>query len=168
MGVISAPELLAEHHDIESFDCGKSTLNEWLNKKALKAQKIGGSARIFVVCDKETHVIGYYGLSTGAINRNDAPGKVKRNMPNPIPVVILGRLAVSKLHQGQGIGPGLLRDALLRVLSAAELIGIRAVLVHTLNDNARNFYRKHGFYESPTNDHALMITIQDIQASLKA
>jgi predicted N-acetyltransferase YhbS len=166
--VISAPEPLSPHHNLQPFDCGRPSLNEWLKRKALKAQQIGGSARTYVVCTKEAQVVGYYALATGSINREDAPGRVRRNSPDPIPVVILGRLAVDETHKGQGIGPGLLKDALLRVLGAAEEIGIRAVLVHTLDENARSFYFKHGFYESPTDQLTVMLAIQDIQAALKS
>ena len=167
MGVISAPEPLSPHHQLQHFDCGKPSLNEWLKKKALKAQQIGGSARTYVVCTEEAQVVGYYALATGSINQEDAPGKVRRNSPDPIPVVVLGRLAVDRSHKDKGIGSGLLKDGLLRIVGAAEEIGIRAVLVHTLDENARTFYLKHGFYESPTNELTVMLTIQDIQAALR-
>jgi len=166
MGVISAPEPLAPHHELEHFDCGRPSLNEWLKKKARKAQQIGGSARTYVACTDNGRVVGYYALATGSVNREDAPGKVRRNMPDPIPVVILGRLAVDDSCKGQGIGPGLLKDALLRVLGAAEEIGIRAVLVHALDESARTFYLKQGFYEAPTDDQTLMITVQEIRSAL--
>lgn len=168
MGVISAPEPLSPHHQLQHFDCGKPSLNEWLTKRALKAQQIGGSARTYVVYTEEAQVVGYYALATGSINREDAPGKVRRNSPDPIPVVVIGRLAVDRSHKGKGkgIGSGLLKDGLLRIVGAAEEIGIRAVLVHTLDENAGTFYLKHGFYESPTNELTVMLTIQDIQAAL--
>lgn len=167
MGVISTPEPLEAHHDIQSFDCGKPTLNEWLKKKAFKTQRIGGSARTYVVCTGGAQVIGYYALATGSVNREDAPGKVRRNMPDPVPVVILARLAVDDGYKGRGIGQGLLKDALLRVLGAAEEIGIRAVLVHTLDEGARNFYLAQGFSGSPTNEQTLMIPVQDIRLAWK-
>lgn len=166
--MITAPEPLAQHHDLQSFNCGKSTLNDWLKKKSHKVQQIGGSSRTYVVCAEDNRVIGYYALATGSINREDAPGKVKRNMPDPIPVVIIGRLAVDESFKGQGIGTGLLKDALLRVVSAAEEIGIRAVLVHAIDETVRKFYLKHGFYESPVNDLSLMITVQEIQSAITA
>jgi len=164
--VISAPVLLEPHHDIQGFDCGRPSLNDWLRKKALKAQQVGGSARTYVVCSPAGKVVGYSALATGSVNREDAPGKVKKNTPNPIPVILLGRLAVDQTFKGQGIGTGLLKDALMRVLNAAEQIGVRAVLVHALDEPARNFYLKHGFYESPTNDLTLMVTVEEIQRTV--
>ncbi len=164
--MITAPEPLAQHHDIHAFDCGKPTLNDWLKKTSRKTQRIGGSARTYVVCAGDDRVIGYCALATGSVNRDDAPGKVKRNMPNPVPVVIIGRLAVDESFKKRGVGTGLLKDALLRIVSAAEEIGIRAVLAHALDERARQFYLKHGFYESPANDLTLMITIRNIQSAL--
>lgn len=166
MGVISAPKPLGSNHELQNFDCGKPSLNVWLQKKASKAQRIGGSARTYVICSQEDRVIGYYALATGSVNQEDVPGKVKRNMPNPIPIVILGRLAVDLAYQGQGIGPALLKDALLRILNAAEQIGVRAILVHALDESARNFYLRQGFYESPTNDQTLMVTVEEIHRAL--
>ncbi|MES9904615.1 MAG: GNAT family N-acetyltransferase [Sedimenticola sp.] len=132
----------------------------------MKAQQ-GGSARTYVVCSETGHVVGYYALATGSIDRDDAPGKVKKNMSHPIPVILLGRLAVDHDFKGQGIGADLLMDALLRVVNAAEQIGVRAVLVHALDEAARNFYLKHGFYESPTNDMTLMVTVAEIDRTLR-
>jgi GNAT superfamily N-acetyltransferase len=163
LGVITAPEPLRPEHDLQGFDCGKRTLNDWLQKKAIKAQPAGGSARTYVVCSPEGRVVGYYALATGSINHDDVPGKVKRNTPNPIPIILIGRLAVDQSYKGKGLGSGLLKDALLRIVTAAEEIGIRAALVHALDEQARHFYTKHGFYESPTNDLTLMITVEEIQ-----
>lgn len=166
MGVITAPELLTLHHNVNSFDCGKYSLNHWLKNKAYKTQQIGGSARTYVACKEDKQVIGYYALSTGSIHRDLAPGKVKRNMPDPIPVVILGRLAVDSTFKSRGIGTGLLKDALTRVSTAAELIGIRAVLVHVIDESTKAFYKKYGFYESPTHEQTLLLTIKEIQKYL--
>jgi N-acetylglutamate synthase-like GNAT family acetyltransferase len=165
---MTPPEPVAEHHDIQSFDCGKPTLNDWLKTESRKSQQVGGSARTYVVCTEDGRVIGYYALATGSVNREDAPGKVKRNMPDPIPVVIIGRLAVDESFSGRGTGAGLLKDALLRIVNAAGEIGIRAVLVHALDGSARNFYLKHGFCESPTNELTLMVGVQDIETALGA
>ena len=164
--MITAPEPLAQHHDIQLFDCGRPNLNSWLKKKAFKAQLVGGSARTYVVCDPGNRVIGYSALATGSINHIDVPGTVKRNMPDPIPVIIIGRLAVDESFKGQGIGAGLLRDALMRIVGAAEQIGVRAVLVHALDRAAHDFYLKQGFYESPTNEMTMMVTVQEIQEIL--
>lgn len=164
--MITAPAPLGVEHDLQSFDCGKPSLNDWLQKKAAKAQRVGGSARTYVVCSPERLVVGYYALATGSVNRDDVPGKVKKNMPNPIPVILIGRLAVDQSFKGKGMGYGLLKDALLRIVAAAEEIGVRAALVHALDEQARNFYLHHGFYESPTNDLTLMVTVEEIQRTI--
>jgi predicted GNAT family N-acyltransferase len=160
--MITAPELLNESHDVSPFHCSRIILNEWLSKRAKKANHLGGSARTYVICSDNKKVIGYYSLATGSINHTDVSGKVKRNMPDPIPVIILGRLAIDYDYSGRGLGQGLLRDALLRVTVAAKLIGVRAVLVHALDDDAKRFYQRHGFYESPTNEKTLMLTVAEI------
>ena len=165
--MICAPEPLGQHHDIRSFDCDDPVLDNWLRKRAFNAQVPGGSARTYVVCSPENRVIGYCSLAAGAVAHEDVPGRVKRNMPDPIPVILLGRLAVDNEFKGQGIGTGLLKDALLRAVSAAEEIRVRAVLVHALDENARRFYEKHGFYESPTNELTLMVTIAEIERILE-
>jgi GNAT superfamily N-acetyltransferase len=164
--VITAPAPLGAEHDLQNFDYGRPGLNDWLQKKAAKAQRVGGSARTYVVCSPEGRVVGYYALATGSVNREDAPGKIKKNMPDPIPVILIGRLAVDHSFKGKGLGYGLLKDALLRIVAAAEEIGVRAVLVHALDEQARNFYLHHGFYESPTNDLTLMVAVEEIQRTL--
>ena len=160
--MIRAPEPLGPGHDTQTFDCGDPGLNDWLRKRAKKAEN-AGSARTYVVCTSDNLVIGYCSLAAGAINHADVPGRVKRNMPDPVPVILLGRLAVDNNFKGQGIGSGLLKDALQRAVTAAETIGARAVLVHALNEIARTFYHKHGLYESPTNELTLMVTISEIE-----
>ena len=164
--MISAPEPLATHHTTQAFDCGEHGLNEWLKRKALKAHVVGGSARTYVVCSPDDVVCGYYALATGAIKNADTPGRVRRNMPDPIPVILLGRLAVDQRSKGQGVGCGLLKGALLRSVVVAPEIGVRAVITHALNDQARSFYLKHGFYDSPANDYTMMLTITEIERIL--
>lgn len=164
--MITAPEPLGPDHDLQSFDCGKPSLNDWLKKKAIKAQRIGGSARTYVACSPAGRVVGYYALATGSVNHEDVPGKVKKNMPNPIPIILIGRLAVDQAFKGQGIGYGLLKDALLRIVAAAQEIGVRAALVHAIDEKARSFYLYHGFYDSPTNDLTLMVTVEEIKRTL--
>jgi GNAT superfamily N-acetyltransferase len=156
---ISAPGPISDNHDISGFDCGHTSLNEWLRKRAIKNEK-NGASRTFVVCNGDT-VIGYYSLAAGAVTREEASGNVRRNMPDPIPVMILGRLAVDQQWQGQQIGIGLLKDAILRTLAVAEQTGIRALLVHALSEEAKRFYLQCGFHESPVNDMTLMITLDE-------
>ncbi len=154
---ISAPCPITGTHDVTSFDCTDTTLNDWLQRRALKNED-NGASRTFVVCNDNT-VIGYYALAVGAIAREETSGKIRRNMPDPIPVMVLGRLAVDANWQGKQLGAGLLKDAIQRTLIVAEQAGIRALLVHALSNNAKRFYQRWGFYESPTNDRTLMIML---------
>ena len=132
-------------HDVSRFDCGKQPLNDWLRFRAAKAE--GLSSRAYVVCDKAM-VAGYYCLSTGSIAHDATNAKLRQNMPNPIPVMIIGRLAVDTEYMRRGIGSGLLRDALLRICTASKTIGARAALVHAIDQEAVAFYTAHGFRAS--------------------
>ncbi len=161
---ISAPTPLAEEHDTSSFDCGDPVLDEWLQKTALKNESNGGS-RTYVVCDDD-RVISYYTLATGSVERTNTPGKFRRNMPDPIPVMILGRLATDKGYQKSGIGRGILKDAIQRVIGVAEQVGVKGILVHAISEDARDYYLRRGFSTSPTNDMTLMITIKEAIAHL--
>ena len=156
---INAPRPIAGTLHVASFDCGDTTLNDWLQRRAIKNENSGAS-RTFVVCENNT-VIGYYSLAVGAIAREETSGKVRRNMPDPIPVMVLGRLAVDTNWQGKQIGIGMLKDAIQRTLIVAEQAGIRALLVHALSEKTRSFYQHWGFHESPTNDMTLMITLDE-------
>ena len=157
------PEKLNSLHQIETFDSGNSQLDEWLKRRALRNESEGAS-RTYVLCDRQA-VIAYYCLATGAIALNSAPGKVRRNMPDPIPVMVIGRLAVDRNWQGLGIGRALLRDAILRTLQAAEIVGIRAILVHAISEDAKQFYQKCGFTVSPIDPMTLMVKVSDVIAS---
>ncbi len=140
---LSAPEKLRANHDLSEFDCEEPSLNHWLRRRALQNEESGAS-RTYVVCAGQ-QVVGYYALAVGAVALLEAPGRVRRNMPDPVPVMIIGRLAVHKDFQGRKIGPGLLRDAVWRTLQAAEIAGIRAILVHAISEQARRFYEECGF-----------------------
>ncbi len=159
MGEVTAPEPFTETHLTESFSCGIPVLDDWLKHRALK-NEVSGASRTFVIC-QDSQVIGYYTLATGSIEPRNAPGKIRRNMPNPIPVMVLGRLAVDQRQQQAGLGRGLLKDALLRTLSVSKQAGIRALLVHTLSEDAKHFYTRSGFIESPLDPMTLMIALQD-------
>lgn len=161
---ISAPARLRPTHDITSFDCGEPTLDDWLRRRALQNEQRGAS-RTYVVC-VANRVIGYYALATGAITHEYAPGRIKRNMPEPIPVMVLGRLAVCREYQGRGIASALLRDAILRTVQVSEIAGIRAVLVHAISDRAKAFYEKSGFTASEIDPMTLMISLKDAVASI--
>lgn len=161
---ISAPEHLTPEHDLATFDSGVPALDDWLKRRALANEQVGAS-RTYVVC-ASGRVVGYYALATGGVAQAAAPGRVRRNMPDPVPVMMLGRLAVDRAYQDQGLGVGLLRDAVLRILQAAELGGIRAILVHAISDEAKRFYERHGFVASPIDPMTLMITVADAKRAV--
>lgn len=160
----SAPEPLADHHILDRFHSGVASLDDWLRRRA-RGNQADGASRTYVTCDNEA-VIGYYALASGSISTNDAVGRFRRNMPDPIPVVVLGRLAVDLRYQGRKLGRALVRDAAQRVLVAAGEIGVRGLIVHAISDEARTFYLSLGFLQSPTHDMTLMIPIGDLRDSL--
>lgn len=148
---------LAEGHRLDSFRCSKPELEFWLKQRARRNQ-LEGASRTFVVC-ADNEVVGYYALCAGAVLHETAPGNIRRNMPEPIPVVVLGRLAVHSDCNGQGVGAGLLKDAVLRTAKLAQEMGIRALLCHAIDENAKKFYLHHGFMESPIEPLTVMLNI---------
>lgn len=161
MGKISAPVILTEAHDHSEFDCGTEVLNSWLHERALK-NSIQNASRCFVVCDGDK-VIGYYAFSAGSVHQTEAPGNIKRNMPNPIPVFVLGRLAIDMNYQGKGLGKHLLKDVMLRALKVSEYIAAKALLVHAISEDAKVFYEAFGFKESPINPMTLFLSIDTLK-----
>lgn len=165
--MISAPEPLRAGHILNTFCCGVDSMDSWLKQRAMKNQ-VTGASHTFVCCDSNSKVMAYYSLASSAVTTNTAPGRFRRNMPDPIPVVVLGRLAVDTTLHGQGIGRALVRDAGLRVIQVAETIGIRGMLVHALSDEARDFYLRVGFEPSPMDPMMLMVTLRDLVESVTA
>jgi len=165
VGEIGSPEPLSAAHDLSDFDCGHPTLNTWLQRHALSNQD-NGASRTFVVCDAHRKVLGYYALATGSVDHTNAHRSVRRNMPDPVPVMILGRLAVDVRVQRGGFGKGLLKDAILRTLTVAQQAGIRALLVHAISQEAHDYYVRCGFHESPVNHMTLMITLEEARRHL--
>ena len=161
---LRAPEPLYEGHQVDAFQCGVPSLDAWIKRRAGANQK-SGATRTFVVCRGE-RVKGYYALAAGSVDHRQAPSRVRRNMPDPIPVVVLARLAVATGEQGAGLGRALVRDALLRIRAAAAEIGVAAVLVHALNDSAKRFYLACGFVESPIDPLILAARLKDVEAAL--
>lgn len=162
MGKISAlhaPALLRPEHDLSAFDCGEPVMNDWLKRRALGNQSSGAS-RTFVVADEIQVVRGYYALAAGAVDHATAVSTIRRNMPNPVPVMVLGRLAVDRSYHGKGLGADLLQNALLRTSRLAQEIGIRALIAHALHNQARAFYLHHGFSESAIDPLLLMLRIR--------
>ncbi len=162
--VLRPPVPLTAEHVLDEFACGEPTLDEWLKKRALRNQASGAS-RCFVIAEGRA-VVGYYCLSAGAITHVAAPKAMRRNMPDPLPIVLLGRLAIDHRHHNQGLGQALLRDAMLRAVHIASDTGVFAVLVHALSDAAKRFYLSRGFVESPLQPMTLIMTLATIRAIL--
>jgi predicted N-acetyltransferase YhbS len=161
---LTAPEPLALDHALDAFQSGVATLDGWLRRRA-RRNEAEGASRTFVICAGR-RVIGYYSLAAGSILHTAATGNVRRNMPDPVPVLLLGRLAVDRKWHGKGLGADLLADAVLRAVGAAESVGVRAILVHAISEGAKTFYEKHGFRPSPIEPMTLMITIAEAQRVL--
>lgn len=157
--LIGAPEKLSGKHDLSTLASGEAVIDEWLRKRALDNEAQGAS-RTYVVCSGR-RVAGFYALAVGAIAHAEPPGRVRRSMPNPVPVMLLGKLAVDQQFQGHGIGKALLHDAILRTIQAADIAGIRAILVHAISERAKDFYEGHGFIPSPIDPLVLMITVAE-------
>lgn len=156
MTALSSPEPLTPEHDVTGFVCAHDSLAQWLTRRAL-TNLITGASRTYVVCAPKRQVVGYYALAAGSISVAAAPGRVRRNMPDPIPCIVLGRLAVHQAFTRRGIGAGLLKDAVLRALQASELIGVRALVCHAIDNGAKAFYLRHGFVESPHQPSLLLL-----------
>ncbi|BCU57024.1 GNAT family N-acetyltransferase [Enterobacter kobei] len=162
MGKVTVPQPLNSSHILSEFHCGEAVLDEWIRQRGLKNQSTG-AARTFVVCrGKTSQVVGFYSLATGSVTHAIAPGSLRRNMPEPIPVIILARLAVDASYHGKGLGADLLHDAVLRIYRVAENIGVRAIMVHALSDAAKNFYLHHGFVVSNTQENTLFLRLPEI------
>lgn len=159
---LSAPQPLAAAHLLDDFTCGEASLDEWLKRRAL-ANQLSGASRAFVAADQEGRVFGYYALAVGAVSHQMATSGVRRNMPDPVPVMVLARLAVDRRAQGIKLGAALLQDAVKRVLIVAQNAGVRALLVQALHDRARQFYQHHGFQESPLHPMTLMLRLQSVK-----
>lgn len=161
---ITAPEPLSHTHDVNHFNSGEASLDLWLKTRALQNQNSGVS-RTFVISE-HSQVIAYYALSTGIIRNNQAIGRFRRNMPSEIPIILLGRLAVDQKAKGLGIGRGLIKDAALRVIQAADIIGVRGLVVHALSEDAKRFYEHVGFTSSLVEPMLLMITLSELKLAM--
>ncbi len=162
---VSPPVLLDEDHELAAFDSGEPALDDWLRRRA-RANQVSGATRTYVVCEGKK-VTGYYSIASGAITIETVPGRFRRNMPDPIPVAILARLAVDRSQQGRGLGRALFRDAARRIVNAADTIGIRGIVVHAISEEARRFYVALGFDVCPRESMTLVVTLQDLLAALK-
>jgi predicted N-acetyltransferase YhbS len=158
----SLPRPISEADDFSTFESGEPTLDEYLHKRAL-SNHLEGASRCFVTC-RDGQVVGFYALASASIDHRDVPGRVRRNMPNPVPVILLSRLAVDRKEQHKGLGKHLLRDAITRSVQAADIVGVRALVVHALHDSARSFYEHFEFEPSPTDPLHLLLLIKDARA----
>ena len=156
--LLDAPQPLAAHHTLTEFDCGLAALNTWLQRRAM-ANQSSGASRTFVVADPEHRVFGYYAIAAGAVSHAEATTSTRRNMPDPVPVMVLARLAVDVRTQGLKLGAGLLQDAVRRVLVVSENAGVRALLVHAIDESAKQFYEHYGFQVSPLHPMTLMLRL---------
>ena len=157
---MQAPEPIQTSHDTHRFDCGNPLLNDWLKRRAL-VNHAGGATRCYVLIEANA-VVAYYALSAGAVAAGQATGNVKRNMPDPIPVLVLARLAIDQRCQAQGLGKALLKDAVQRAMRVARDVGVRALLVHAIDASAEAFYLKHGFSASPVAPNTLMLRLPEL------
>lgn len=154
-----APVPLTAAHDLDGFSCGEPVLDEWLKRRAL-ANNVAGASRTYVVAEPNLVVCGYYAIAAGSVARERASRGVRRNMSDPIPVLVLGRLAVDERLQGRRLGAALLKDAVQRAQGVALQVGVRALLVHALHDKARAFYLQYGFQDTPLDPMTLLLPLK--------
>jgi len=159
---LGAPIPLAAAHLLDEFACGETSLDDWLKRRAMTNQ-LSGASRTFVVTDLHGRVRGYYAMAAGAVSHQDATSSVRRNMPDPVPVMVLARLAVDHQAQGIHLGAALLRDAVGRAVSVSHNAGVRALLVHALHDRAKQFYEHFGFQPSPQHPMTLMLRLNAVK-----
>ncbi len=162
---IAAAVVLDDSHLLNVFDCGLPPLDDWLKRRA-RANAGSGATHTYVACEGQT-VAGYYALAAGAVAVTSAAGRFRRKMPDPIPVIVLGRLAIDRTQAGKGLGRALFRDASLRALQAADIIGVRGLLVDAISDDAKAFYLAVGMTPAPIDPMTLMVTLADLRASLR-
>lgn len=164
MSGYSTPRPIVAGDDLAAFASGEPSLDEYLHKRAW-SNHIGGRSRTYVT-HRQGRVVGYYALASASVYHRDLSGKFRRNMPDPTPVILLSRLAVDTQEQGRGLGKHLLRDAVSRSVAAADIVGVRAILVHALHGRARDFYLRHEFESSPTDPLHLLLLIKDARLLL--
>lgn len=159
---LSAPQPLAATHRLDGFICGEASLDDWLKRRAM-ANQLSGASRTFVVTDQDGRVHGYYAMAAGAVSHQAATSAVRRNMPDPVPVMVLARLAVDHRAQGLRLGGALLQDAVHRAVAVSQNAGVRALIVHALHDRAKAFYEHYGFQASPLHPLTLMLRVNAVK-----
>jgi GNAT superfamily N-acetyltransferase len=163
-GKISKPAALKQGHDLGAFDCERDAINNWLRNRAKRAE--GDTGRTYVVCRGPKKVIGFYALAAGAVEHNKAPGALRRNAPEPIPVIILAQFGVDREEKRQGIGADLLSHAMRRALQAAKIIGARALLIHALDAAAAQYYRSHNFRPLDERGETFYLSMKEMRDAL--
>jgi len=155
----SGPTLLTSEHRLEGFDCGEPALNDWLARRAL-GNRAAGTSRTWVVIDEPARtVVAYYASSTASVMRAATPRDIARDQPADLPAILLGRMAVDSRHQGNGLGAAMLKHFMTKAIEVSEIVGVRLVLVHAKDEQAKDFYRHHGFVESPIDPLTLMLLL---------
>ena len=158
----AGPELLTGQHLVEGFDCGKPALNEWLIRHALTNQA-SGTSRTWVVVETGSHeVVTFYASATASVVRSSAPKKMQRNQPEEMPAILLARMAVDARHAGHGLGAALLKHFTLKAIEVAQSVGVRILLIHAKDDEAKSFYMHYGFVDSPFDPLVLMMLLRDL------
>ena len=164
----SSPAPITDSHKLDRFDCGKSPLDEWLRAHALENED--KASRTYVVTaeagEDAGYVVAYYALAYGSIVRTEVPKKIRQGLPNPVPVMVLGRLAVDVRHSGKGLGPFLLREAMQRTAQASGIAGLRALIVHAIDDEAVSFYAKYGFQVFPAGTRTMFLPIETLRLAI--
>lgn len=161
MTKLARPRPIDAGDNRSDFDCGEESLNEWIQKRAIKNESAGASRTFVCIDSDEGRIAGYYCMSASALAHVDTTSALRKNMPNPVPVILVGRLAVDTRYQGRGLGASLLRDAIAKGLVASQTVGARAFLVHALSDSAEGFYRRFGFELVPESSRTMYLLMQD-------
>ena len=160
--LLGPPQPLMTTHLLDGFDCGETALDDWLKRRAL-ANQFSGASRTFVVAGQSGRVVGYYAMAAGAVSHQLATSAVRRNMPDPVPVMVLARLAVDQRTQGMKLGAAMLLDAVKRAVTVSQNAGVRALLVHALHERAKQFYEYYGFQASSLDPMTLMLRLNMVK-----
>jgi GNAT superfamily N-acetyltransferase len=167
LSTFRSPRVLDAGDRFATFDCGEPPLNDWIRSRALKNEATGASRTFVSIEAGSGAVAGYYCLSAGSLALEEAPGRVKRTMPSPVPIILIGRLAVAEVFKGRGLGASLLQDALLKGIEASRILGARAFIVDALDSNAERFYEKFGFtLMPPASKRAMYLLVKDAEATV--
>jgi GNAT superfamily N-acetyltransferase len=158
----AGPVILTGDHVLVGFDCGKPALDEWLRTRALVNQSSGTTRTWVAVEEGSSEVVAFYASSTASILRASVPTRIRRNQPEQIPAVLLARMAIDQRHQGKGLGAALLKHFMIKALEVAQSVGVRVLLIHAKDDEAKSFYSHYGFVESSFDPLTLVMLVGDL------